>query len=129
MCTDLVPAIDALGGYENVAFRGGLSSRPTRTISRVVIRIEGIMTTFASERALDEYYISFYERRLQDGRKYIMRNETLILKRKSGRGRRITLSGGKVDLISLDEGRSSQEKRTIQVQESSSGLAILRRTR
>jgi predicted ATPase len=54
---DLVPAISALGGFEQLAFR-----HPDRKDRPVRLHLIGKITPYASDRALDEYKLSFWSR-------------------------------------------------------------------
>lgn len=126
--SDLVPAIEAFGGFDSVVFRGALGKYQRR----IELHLEGVMTEHAHDNARDEYTLKFWPRAASFDPKIfaLFRSEEVVLKRKSGRGRRITLSGRSVDVVDLNKtsnmpiGKSSQK---IEVQETSSGLAILRR--
>ena len=80
------------------------------------------MTKHAHENAQDEYTLRFHK---MTAHNVLVRNEELVFKRMSGRGRRITISGGSIAVADLKKVSSSTA--TLSVQESSSGLAILRR--
>lgn len=121
--SDLAPAIDAFSGFDSLIFRGA-SSRAQR---RIELHLEGVMTEYAHDNALDEYTLKFWSP--VAGKTFaIIRTEEVVLKRKSGRGRRITLSGGKVDVVDITTSNAqTKPARKLDVQEESSGLAILRR--
>lgn len=125
--SDLVPAIDSFGGFENLRFRGG----PAR--SRVVsVGVSGIITKYASVNAPDVYSLRFWEQPFLRGpdrreMRMIQRTERILLKRTAGRGRRIELTGGSVDVEDLQAGAQIGTSQRVSVQPSSSGLAILRR--
>lgn len=124
--SDLVPAIEGFNGFESLIFRGSLG----RTQRRIELHLEGVMTEHAHDNARDEYTLRIWSRSNPvDGRTFaIIRGEEVVLKRKSGRGRRITLSGGKVDVVDITKSNAlTKTARKLDVQEESSGLAILRR--
>lgn len=134
---DLTPAIDFLGGFSQVRFRGEIGQDRT-----VKISLSGVITEHASLNAPDEYSLSFWERPIrmrqrdpsgrpieneQVERRLVNRNENIVLKRFKGRGRRITLSGKSIQIApDATSGRKSGE-RTVSVQAQSSGLNTLRK--
>ena len=128
---DLIPAIDSFGGISELRFRGTGGTRDIR------IKLTGQMTEHASERAPDEYELSFYDRSLRlparaptgapsgvDSRRLVGRAETIIVKRTAGRGRRIRLTGRTAEFAPL---RTNQESLRVSVQEASAGLNTLRK--
>jgi predicted ATPase len=128
---DLVPAIDALGGYEAIRFHGVENSRDRQ----IKFSLSALITDNASANAPDEYQLSFWERRLRTPaqtpehlRRVIGRSETIALKRTRGRGRRITLRGGSVNFAPL--GTTSTQRnvdKKLTVQADSSGLSTIRK--
>ena len=58
---DLVPAVDALGGYEAIRFRGHESNKDRQ----IKFSLSALITDNASANAPDEYQLSFWERRLR----------------------------------------------------------------
>lgn len=126
--SDLMPAIEAFGGFSNLAFR-----EATKKLihSSIEIRLEGKMTTYSSEKALDEYILRFWRRRStqEDDDYALFRRESVILKRTAGRGRRITISGSSVEFANLSNTThaTTRTPSRLKVQKTSSGLAILRR--
>ncbi|TPQ50481.1 ATPase [Prosthecomicrobium hirschii] len=135
---DLVPAIEAMGDFENLLFRG--KDRKGQTVK---LKFSGVISQHASHRALDEYTLSFWQRKYQSrspgeiGRRLVQRNEEIILKRTAGRGRRITLNGGSLRVL-LDEptdekfaSKKSVSRKPIpgelRLQNAATGLATLRR--
>ena len=132
---DLTPAIDRLGGFRDVHFRGSVSGRETH------ISIRGLITEHASVRAPDQYSLSFWEMRVRarpilgqepndhETRRYVSREETIVLKRTQGRGRRITLKGNTAQVLPIRSSGSGNEaeKRSVSVQGQSSGLSTLRK--
>lgn len=122
---DLPAAIETLQGFENLLFRG-----KDRAGGKVSIGFSGIISEHASERALDEYTLTFWQpRRAADGRyvPFVRREETISLKRTAGRGRRITLQGREVRVFSEGKSGIKETPGTIQLKETSTGLATLRR--
>ncbi len=124
---DLIPAIDRMGNFEEIIFRG--SNRKSRTIR---LHFEGMMSPHASRRALDEYTLAFWQRQFpvprdSTPRRLVQRNETILIKRTAGRGRRITLRGGSARVAPIDPVRSQSVPGPLSVQNASTGLATLRR--
>jgi predicted ATPase len=138
---DLTPAIDAIGGFGQARFRGEVGSAGRVLIHssrRPMIHLRGIVTEHASETAPDEYRLSFWERQqrmvgsggvVPGPLKMLHRSETISLKRFAGRGRRITLSGGSVQISPIEPAGAGHkpEGRTVSVQAQSSGLNTLRK--
>lgn len=126
---DLSPAIEAMGDFENLVFRG--ESRKTRSIS---IRFEGIMSQHASAKAPDEYRLSFWQQNInrKDGQRQqhraINRVEEITIKRTAGRGRRIALKGGGLKIEAIgDNRRRNPRNAELRLQTGATGLATLRR--
>ena len=125
--SDLRPAIESFGGYEHLRFRG---ARRKNDLAGIKIKISGNITKHASLNAPDEYSLSFFARPIRNqNRSMLVRNEDLVLKRRAGRGRRITLKGSNVELhrSPTDGSQTDRTSSTLKVQSESSGLAILRR--
>lgn len=125
--TDLIPAVDGFGGFASLLFRGPLGI----TGKRVELHLEGVMTDHAHANAVDEYTLAITGIPRRNSVEIILiRQEDVLLKRKSGRGRRITLSGRSVEVTnigSVSRPSSGKLPPKLEVQEASSGLAILRR--
>lgn len=125
---DLSPAIESMGGFENLVFRG--ESRKGGSIS---IRFEGIMSHHASAKAPDEYRLSFWQRSLgssrKDGqeRRALNRIEEITIKRTAGRGRRIALKGGGLKIEAIGTNRRTTPNAELRLQAGATGLATLRR--
>ncbi|WP_434740283.1 AAA family ATPase [Micromonospora sp. SH-82] len=113
--TDLQPALDLRGGFDEVAFRGG-EKAPTH----MQIKLTAMWTTHSSLNAPDEYQLRVT--RLRHGT--LSRRERFAFKRTQGRGRRITINGQKVNVV--DTGRGGGE-REIGINALSSGLSTLPR--
>jgi predicted ATPase len=113
--TDLQPALDLRGGFEEVSFWGG-DKRP----ASIHVRLRATWTTHSSLNAPDEYSLRIT--RLPSGG--LSRRESFEFKRTQGRGRRIKISGQKVQVV--DTGRDAGE-RQIGISAMSSGLSTLPR--
>ena len=124
--TDLAPAIETLfGGYGELRYRG-----PRRASVGVSIHLTGRISEHSSVSAPDEYELQFQPFAGRGRHTVLRRNETLILKRTQGRGRRITLSGGRYEFV--DEQKSGQPARMVAsekgaVAPDASALSVLRR--
>lgn len=117
---DIEPALASRGGYEGLAFRGG--KKPPSVIR---IKLTAMWTAHSSRNAPDEYELMI-ERRARGERTSLSRRESFQFKRTQGRGRRITISGEKADVV--DEKRNQPEARhLIGLRKLSSGLSTLPR--
>jgi len=117
---DLIPAIDQMGGFEEILFRG--EARKTNSIQ---LEVKGIISENASKRAPDEYRLRFWERNYPASRRRMVhRSEDIRLKRTAGRGRRIQLTGKSLKIAVQDNKRQPEE---LFVQGASTGLATLRK--
>lgn len=95
---DLLPAIESFGGFHRLVFAGAQAGR-------VEVGIEATITTHASDNAPDSYTLSFAQRGRPGftlaqalERRIASRRESLTFKRTQGRGRRITVTGNKIDV-------------------------------
>lgn len=126
---DLIPAIDSFGGFQQLRYRGASQKRD----GAIAIHLTGIVTEYASQRAPDEYKLSFWERYYRSpnssepDRRLVQRKEEIVLKRTAGRGRRITLSGGSAKIERLGGQAGRRIPMPLSVQGASTGLATLRR--
>lgn len=132
---DLIPAIEAMGDFDNVFFRGG-ERRDSRGAGRkansITIGVTGIITQHASAKAPDAYTLSFWQQSIGkspsgESRQVLRRHEVIALKRTAGRGRRITLEGGTAKILPI--GGSSKRSKQIELtlQNTATGLATLRK--
>lgn len=112
--TDLQPALDLRGGFDEVLFWGG--DKPS---THLQIKLTATWTTHSSSRAPDEYKL-----RVTRLRRVLSRRESFQFKRTQGRGRRITISGQKVNVVDTGQGGGEQE---IGINALSSGLSTLPR--
>ncbi|MCO5989930.1 AAA family ATPase [Actinoallomurus spadix] len=120
--TDLVPALDLRGGFEQVVFWGG--RRPAASME---ISLKATWTTHSSRGAPDEYDLRIERRALKSGETSLSRRESFQFKRTRGRGRRITVSGQKVNVIGIGKDDGESPERSIGIRRLSSGLSTLPR--
>ena len=131
---DLIPAIDGLGGFRELRFRG---RKPTNAKDvRLILR--GMMTEHADENTPDEYDLACREDRgfvhessggrLADQARFI-RTETIRFNRGTGPGRQITLQGRCATFATVDpSGQSAGQKGLhLSVQPQSAGLNTIRK--
>lgn len=107
---DLVPAVNAFGGFEHVVRADGA----TKTVS---LEVEAVVTEHAHAGATDWYKLDISER--SNGA--LRRTEEFTFKRVSGRGRRITVNGSTVTF----GGVGSTGKRLELADEQTTGLSTL----
>ncbi|WTC78445.1 AAA family ATPase [Streptomyces sp. NBC_01637] len=121
--TDLQPALDARGGFDEVAFWGG--SKPPTSMT---IRLKASWTTHASVNAPDEYELTVRRRKLRHSEDAysLSRIESFQFKRTQGRGRRITVSGEEAKVVDKRAGKES-DSGSFGIQRLSSGLSTLPR--
>ncbi|KQO13251.1 AAA family ATPase [Sphingomonas sp. Leaf242] len=131
---ELVPAVEAIGGYDDLFYRGINPSGTTIKIS-----LKGLITKYATENAPDEYKLSFWRRKgrtvkLADDRlvrtpEFLQRFEEIRFKRFAGQGRRITLQGGKATVVTTLGKKQSgpQASTSIEIEGGATGLGTLRR--
>lgn len=106
---DLAAALDEWRGYDHV-------QRQAARTGPVSITVEGLITPYASENAPDRYHM-----RISRRGKSISRYEEFTFKRRSGRGRRITVSG---DLVTITEDDNTLSERRLATKQTT-GLATL----
>ncbi|GAB2982837.1 AAA family ATPase [Streptomyces pseudoechinosporeus] len=121
--TDLQPALDEQGGFDEVAFWGG--EKPPTSLK---IHLKATWTTHASLKAPDEYSLTIRRRSAPSKRDSytLSREESFQFKRTQGRGRRITISGGEARVVDDRAGRES-DGGSFGIQRLSSGLSTLPR--
>jgi predicted ATPase len=112
---DLAAAIDAAGGYSYVQRQDGRGPS-----SRVVLGVQGIVTTHARPGAPDEYELKFY----QSTSDRLIREESFVWKRTPGQGRRLTVKGTKVEFGADDLETGDRETRLL-ANRQATGLATL----
>ncbi|KAB8171135.1 AAA family ATPase [Streptomyces sp. 3MP-14] len=121
--TDLRPALEEHGGFDEVGFWGG--ERPPTSM---VIHLKANWTTHASTKAPDEYSLTIRRRSNpnRDGAYTLSRQESFQFKRTRGRGRRITISGNEARVIDAGSGGGADGS-SFGIQPLSSGLSTLPR--
>lgn len=120
---DLAPTVAAYGGMGQLHFRG-----PGQR-SWITLGVHAEVTRFSHAGALDEYSLSFAS--LKGGMvprgarspHYLQRKEEFKFKRTKGAGRRIEISGQKVEVV--DEG--STQPQQLELADVSVGLSTLQR--
>jgi predicted ATPase len=127
---DLVPAIGEHGGFERLLFRGVENKKPNTKGPRITLGITGLITGNSSASAPDEYQLSVWPQRLTlrtgGAVTVVRRRENFVFKRTQGRGRRITVTGSKVELV-MGKVEKQQAKKELSLAESSSALSTLPR--
>lgn len=120
---DLAPTIAKYGGMSQIHFRGATRSGEVR------FEVHAAVTRYARAEALDEYSLSFSQRkggptnrRLGPPRS-LVRKEEFKFKRTKGAGRRIKINGEKVEVVDND----SSQKQQLELEQSSAGLSTLQR--
>ncbi|MFL0588076.1 AAA family ATPase [uncultured Sphingomonas sp.] len=130
---ELLPAVQSVGGYDNLFYRG-----PNPSGTTIKISLKGLITKYATENAPDEYKLSFWRRNSRQIRvgertlrtpEFLQRIEEIVFKRFAGQGRRITLRGGKGTVVTTTaSGQSGPEQsKTIEIEGGATGLGTLRR--
>lgn len=119
--TDLEPALELRGGFEELAFWGG-----EKAPASFQIKLKATWTAYSSETAPDEYTLRVV-RRSHDARSSLQRRESFQFKRTQGRGRRITISGQKVIVESISRDKETSQEHLFGIQRLSSGLSTLPR--
>lgn len=117
---DLPEALEIRGGIDRVRFRG--SKAESR---RVGIHIYANVTQHSSVSAPDEYELRFSTRATNQG-SLLLRNEDFVFKRMQGRGRRITVSGSRAEIVD-SRGPTTSEGRELPLRSDSLALSTLRR--
>ncbi|MDN5385603.1 AAA family ATPase [Streptomyces sp. LB8] len=126
--TDLQPALDARGGFDEVAFWGG-----TKPPTFMRIHLKATWTTNSTLTAPDEYSLTIRRRSLRSHRSgerssyyALSREESFAFKRKQGRGRRITIKGEEARILDVRKGES-KDSGSFGIRRLSSGLSTLPR--
>ncbi|AXI79029.1 AAA family ATPase [Peterkaempfera bronchialis] len=121
--TDLLPALDARGGFGEVVFRGG-----SKAPASVRIRLKACWTSHSKLTAPDEYEITITNRTSSaTGVQTLSRREEFAFKRVQGRGRRIHISGVRAEVQDVDAAQEVVSDTAIGIQKLSSGLSTLPR--
>ncbi|MFF9395294.1 AAA family ATPase [Streptomyces griseoluteus] len=125
--TDLQPALDTRGGFDEVAFWGG--NKPPTSMR---VQLKATWTTNSTLNAPDEYNLTIRRRSLpanRDGKRLtyaLSREESFAFKRRQGRGRRITISGEEARILDVRAGQS-KDSGSFGIRRLSSGLSTLPR--
>lgn len=122
--TDLEPALESRGGFDEIAFWGG--PKPPTTLR---VGLKATWTNYASRNAPDEYDLTvrrFATRGRPDAYR-LTRRESFRFKRTRGRGRRITISGARATVIDTRASNDSESSSEFGIQRLSSGLSTLPR--
>ena len=119
--TDLEPALELRGGFDELVFWGG-----KRAPANFQITLKATWTAHSSETAPDEYTLRV-ERRSPEAGQSLQRRETFQFKRTQGRGRRITISGEKVSVESISRDQKTSQENLFGIRRLSSGLSTLPR--
>lgn len=100
--TDLGPAIDLRGGFDEICFRAAKRRH-------IHVRVLTNVTSYSSPTALDDYNLEFWIGKGQKtATRFLVRDESFKFKRTKTRGRRITIDGSKVEVV--DEGSGGKER-------------------
>lgn len=123
--SDLGPALEVRGGFENVLFRGAKKRE-------ITITMEAQVTQHSSARALDVYSLTFRLQRLRRRttglqRSFLTRDESFRFKRTPRQGRRITISGGQIEVVDDRARQEPATRRKELLRSDSLGLATLPR--
>lgn len=120
--TDLEPALELRGGFEELVFWGG-----RKQPASFQIKLKATWTPHSSMRAPDEYTLRVERRAPADSRPSLRRHETFQFKRTKGRGRRITISGQRVSVESISRDEEASQEYLFGIRRLSSGLSTLPR--
>ncbi|MEH0422816.1 AAA family ATPase [Streptomyces sp. B21-083] len=124
--TDLEPALETRGGFDEVAFWGG--PKPPTTLR---IRLKATWTTHSSPNAPDEYDLKvrrYSAPSSKDNGQYrLTRSESFQFKRTRGRGRRISVSGERATVVDTRPSTELEDSSEFGIQRLSSGLSTLPR--
>jgi predicted ATPase len=119
--TDLLPALNSIGGFGGVAFRGG-EKQPTS----IRINLTATWTTHSRPEAPDEYELRLTRRARSSGRPTLERAESFSFHRLRGRRRSIAVSGERARVVDTGP-NGSPDEHSIGIQRLSSGLSTLPR--
>lgn len=120
---ELTSAIEHVGGFDRIRFQG--EGEPVRAIT---IGLSGRITAHASEKAPDEYTLTFREGRIQGNRRFISRSETINFKRVKGAGRKITVRKGDFTVTTVGgKGALPTDQSRLKLQNTATALGTVRR--
>ncbi|TMQ99175.1 ATPase [Actinomadura soli] len=121
--TDLEPALELRGGFDELAFWGG----PKEPAS-FRIKLKATWTAHSSPSAPDEYTLRVERRTQAERGPSLRRHETFQFNRPQENERRsITVSGQRVSVESISRNRKSSQEHSLGIRRLSSGLSTLPR--
>lgn len=118
---DIEPALNARGGFSATAFRG-MEGTP----SHIRINLKATWTRNSSHNAPDEYELRITQRSKGESVS-LSRRESFRFKRTQGRGRRITISGQRAQVVDVKQETKEETRHSIGLRRLSSGLSVLPR--
>jgi predicted ATPase len=121
--TDLEPAMDLRGGFDEMAFRGG-----DRIPSSIRINLETTWTQYSSLKTPDEYQLIIERRASEVDRVSLSRKETLQFEWIHGYGRKIIIDDRTVKVMQI--GQDKRKEANVEpfgIRRLSSGLSALSR--
>jgi len=119
--TDLQPALDSIGGFGAVVFRGG-----ERTPTSIRINLTATWTSYSRPNRPDEYELRLTRRTRGNSSRTLERAEEFSFYRSQGRKRNITVSGERARVTDLVQDQALREQ-NIGIRRLSSGLSTLPR--
>jgi predicted ATPase len=119
--TDLMPALDSIGGFGKVVFRGG--QEPPTSIR---ISLTATWTSYSRPDAPDQYELRLTRRLRSGASRTLERAESFSFLRAQGRQRDITVSGERARVVDMTQDRPVREQ-NIGIRRLSSGLSTLPR--
>ena len=119
--TDLRPALDSVGGFSAVVFRGG-----PRAPTSIRISLTATWTSYSRPDTPDEYELRLTRRARGDTSRTLERAETFSFHRAQARQRRIAVSGERARVIDSTRDVVDRED-NIGIRRLSSGLSTLPR--
>lgn len=120
--TDLEPALSYLGGFDEVAFRGG--DKPPASIR---IKVTATWTTHSSLNAPDDYELRITRGSRAAAAPAVLRSEQFSFNRAQGHRRRITITGETASVAGTGHQGAEQQEQSIGIRPLSSGLSTLAR--
>ena len=119
--TDLLPALDGIGGFDSVVFRGG--ERPPTSIK---INLTATWTSHSRPSTPDKYELRLTRRARSGSDRTLERAEEFSFHRTQDRQRNIYVSGERARVVDRVDGAESREQ-SIGIRRLSSGLSTLPR--
>jgi predicted ATPase len=119
--TDLLPALDSIGGFGGVVFRGGV--RPPTSIR---INLAATWTSQSRSKIPDEYELRLTRRARGNTGPTLERAESFTFHRPQDRQRNISISGERARITDMTHGQLDREQ-SIGIRRLSTGLSTLPR--